>query len=176
MTGSAIDITIDDHEVRDLFRRVLAHLGDMTPAMQVTGEIVRTSVVRNFELGGRPAPWKPLSETTLARRKKGGGILRVQGNAGGLMGSISYEAYPDHVLVGTNKIYGAVHQFGATKGEFGTIAVTVREHLRKGKTVREHTRSMAIPWGDIPARPYLMVQDEDWDEIRAALGDFLTEE
>jgi phage gpG-like protein len=29
------------------------------------------------------------------------------------------------------------------------------------------------PGSHIPARPFLAVQDEDWAEIRAALGDYL---
>jgi len=170
--GASISVKIDDREVKALLGRIQRRLADLTPAMKIIGSTIQASVVRNFEVGGRPK-WKPLSRVTLKRRKKGGGILRVQGMAGGLMGSIHYRAHNDRVIIGTNKIYAGTHQFGARKGSFGTIVASVREHMRRGHMVRAHTRRMAVPWGDIPARPFLMVQDEDWSEIREALNDFI---
>jgi len=189
----SVDVKIEDDRVRDLLTRIQRRMADLTPAMKIIGETVRTSVIRNFEVGGRPR-WKPLSPVTKARRK-GDKILMRQGFAGGLAGSIHAKAYSDRAVIGTNKIYAAVHQFGAKKGSFGAFTFTVREHMRKirsrkkakkvteskkskkGKkvkevtevTVREHERTVRLPWGDIPARPFLMVQDEDWEEIREAL-------
>lgn len=175
MAGAVITIKTDDREVRGLLNKVQRRLSDMTPVMKVIGEIVRTSVVRNFEKGGRPKKWAPLSKTTLARRKKGGGILRVQGFAGGLMGSITARAYPDKVVIGTNKIYAAVHQFGAKKGQFGRVPVArkIGSAGRSGATLYSRGWLMSVPWGDIPARPFLMVQDEDWGEIKKTLGRFI---
>jgi len=60
------------------------------------------------------------------------------------MNSVSWKATARSVEVGTNKVYAAIHQFG---GEAG----------RKSKRVT------------IPARPYLLVQDEDIAEIRASI-------
>ena len=175
MTGATITIKYDDSEVQAMFARIQRRLGDLKPAMKVIGQIVRTSVVRNFEQGGRPR-WKPLSRVTLARRK-GSKILYRQGMAGGLAGSIHDKAYRDRAVIGTNKIQAAVHQFGAKKGSFGEFTAHIKAHMRKmkGKKVQvgAHTRRVKLPWGDIPARPYLMVQNEDWTEIRAALGDYI---
>ena len=168
----SMGIKIEDDRVRGLLTRIQRRMADLTPAMKIIGETVRTSVIRNFEVGGRPR-WKPLSPVTLARRK-GKKILMRQGFAGGLAGSIHWKAYSDRAVIGTNKIYAAVHQFGAKKGSFGAFTFTVREHMRRirsgGKVrVREHKRTVRLPWGDIPARPFLMVQREDWEEIREAL-------
>jgi len=173
----SLNVKIEDARVRDLFSRIQRSMADLTPAMRVVGETVRTSVIRNFEVGGRPR-WKPLSPVTLARRK-GGKVLMIRGLAGGLAGSIHARAYRDRAVVGTNKVYAAVHQFGAKKGSFGQITFTVREHLRRTRSgkkvkVREHKRTARLPWGDIPARPFLMVQEEDWEEIREALADYIT--
>lgn len=60
-----------------------------------------------------------------------------------LQNSINPKAFSDRAEVGTNVIYSAIHQFGGKAG--------------KGHKV------------NIPARPFLMVQDEDWTEIKAAL-------
>jgi phage gpG-like protein len=39
--------------------------------------------------------------------------------------------------------------------------------------VKAHTREMTLPWGDIPARSFMLIQDDDWDEIKDTLADFL---
>ena len=176
MSGVTINIRYDDKEVQAMFARIQRRLGDLTPATKVISQIVRTSVVRNFEVGGRPK-WKPLSRVTLALRK-GTKVLYRQGMAGGLLGSIHAKAYRDRAVIGTNKACAAVHQFGAKKGSFGQFTANIQAHMRKTKSgkkaqVRAHTRKVSLPWGDIPARPYLMVQAEDWVEIRAALGDYI---
>lgn len=185
MSGAAITIEVKDRAVRELLARIQKHVNDLTPAMKIIGEIVRTSIVRNFEKSGRPDRWKPLSPVTLARRK-GHKILMVQGLAGGLAGSIHWTAHSDRVSIGTNKVYGAVHQFGAKKGSFGTVEEHIKEHVRRitkvfGRpvkphkiTVGAHTRKVKLPWGDIPARPFLMVQPGDWEEIKAELAEYIT--
>ena len=173
MSGAAIKVSIDDREVKNLLDRIQKNLGDLTPAMKIIGSTVRTSIIRNFEKSGRPKKWKKHSKTTEKRRGKGAKILMKEGLGAGLAGSINYRADSEKVVVGTNKIYAAVHQFGAKKGSFGTVVANVRAHLRKGVKVKSHKRKMKLPWGDIPARPYLMVQDEDWPEMTAALTDYI---
>jgi len=140
---SGVSIKIDDREVRKLLGGILKRIGNPGPAMKILGAIVRTSIVRNFEKGGRPEKWQALSPETL-KKKKGTAILREQD---GLMGSVNYKPFNDKVVISANKIYAAIHHFGGKAG--------------RGKKVT------------IPARPYMMVQDEDWVEMKAALGDFI---
>jgi len=147
VAGVSIKVDIDDREVEELLSRLRERVEDLTPVMKIIGETVRTSVVRNFEKGGRPDAWQPLAPATLKGEKRGAGILRRRGFAGGLLGSINSKAYKDRAVVGTNKVYGAIHQFG-------------------GKAGRGHKVT-------IPARPFLMVQDEDWDEIKEALAGYI---
>ena len=184
MAGVSLSIAIEDQRIERLLGDIQRRMGNFTPAMKIIGQIVRTSIVRNFEKGGRPAKWKPLSPATLARRK-GRKILMDRGMGGGLAGSIHDRADKDSVTVGTNKIYAATHHFGAKKGSFGTVEASIKAHMRKitrifGRpvkprkvTVRAHTRKTKLPWGDIPARPFVMVQPEDWNEIRESLSDFI---
>lgn len=163
--GAGISIRIEDGEVKALLRSLQARVKDLTPAMRIVGNIVRSSVVRNFEEGGRPKKWQPHAEATIlggirkkdftrkgalragaSKRLRGGRVLIRKGR---LMKSIKYKAYTDRVEVGTNVIYAAIHQFGGKAG-------------RKSRRVQ------------IPARPYLMVQDEDWPEMRDAIADYIT--
>jgi len=59
----------------------------------------------------------------------------------------NFDRHHKKVVISANKIYAAIHHFGGKAG--------------RGKKVT------------IPARPYMMVQDEDWREMEAALGDFI---
>lgn len=146
MTGSTIAITTNADQVGKEMHVIATRCGNHLPAMQIIGETVTTSVQKNFLAGGRPTGWQQLSPVTLAK-KKGGSILIGKGWAGGLLGSIHAEPANDQVLIGTDKVYGAIHQFGGQAG--------------RGHQVT------------IPARPYLMVQDTDWTEIKEQLADYI---
>ena len=148
MGGVGVLVKVDDKEVRKLLGGILKRMGNPAPAMKILGAIVRTSIVRNFEKGGRPTKWKALSPGTL-KTKKGTAILREQGMAGGLMGAVNYKPFSDKVVISADKVYAAIHHFGGKAG--------------RGRKVT------------IPARPYMMVQDEDWVEMKAALGDFIVQ-
>jgi phage virion morphogenesis protein len=63
------------------------------------------------------------------------------------MGGIHYRAYPDKVTLSANKIYAAIHHFG-------------------GKAGRGHKIT-------IPARPCMVVQRDDWREIKGSIMDFI---
>jgi len=177
---SDIDFKIKDHGVQVLLKRIAFRLGSFKPGLELIGEIVHASIMKNFEKGGRPE-WKTLSSvTTNIRKEKGkwpGQILVVSG----ALKRIIYKAGQDRVTFSANQKYAALQQFGAKQGSFGTFSVTqqVKEHVRKigdkQQNVKAHQRKrkMKLPWGDIPARPFMMVQAEDWDEIKNELGDLL---
>ncbi|MCX8016390.1 MAG: phage virion morphogenesis protein [Rhodocyclaceae bacterium] len=136
-----IRIDIDDREVRQALERLQQRVSDLTPAMREIAMELEARALTRFETERDPAgrPWQPLSPVTLARKKGRGGILYQTGD---LRGSITSRAGRDFAEVGAggNVPYAATHQFGAKKGQFG-------QGKRGGK----------IPWGDIPARPFLPV-------------------
>lgn len=67
-------------------------------------------------------------------------------DTGQLATSITKEVTSQGVTIGTNKVYGAIHHFGGQAG--------------RGKSLT------------LPARPYLVVQAEDYDEIQDAAEEF----
>lgn len=77
---------------------------------------------------------------------EGGQTLVDQGH---LRGSMTHAAGPDQVTWGSNVVYAAIHQLG-------------------GRTGRGH----AV---ELPARPFLGLDDADRDEIVAILRDHLSE-
>lgn len=157
-----IDVRIDDSEVKEAIKGYLARLSNLTPAMKVIGSIVRTSVVKNFEVGGRPAKWE--------KSKKKTGMTLI--NRRLLMNSINFKAHQDRAEVGTNLIYAAIHQLGGQ-----TAARTIRPVHKKAlfwPGAMHPVKSVNHPGSRIPARPFLVVQDEDWTEIRAAVMDYVS--
>jgi phage virion morphogenesis protein len=164
-----IDVEIKDKQVQRLFTRLKRNVTDLRPAFRAIGEIVRSSVIRNFQEGGRPEKWEPTKVKSIYRaylgrgkrkRKaytlKGGftkGFTRYTSgkktliDRGKLQNSITVRAGAARVVVGTNRVYARIHQMGGMAG--------------RNKKVR------------IPARPYLMVQEEDWETMRDCLRGFL---
>ena len=153
-----IKMKIDDRQINELLRRLRRKMGDLTPVMEEIGELIVSSVQENFNRGGRYSEpgswrggnkkWKKLAPSTIRERERQGywpGQILVR--TGRLKNSIFYEAGKDHVTVGTNVVYAAIHQFGGKAG---------RKHAAK-----------------IPARPFLVVQDEDLEEIKEIILDYI---
>ena len=166
-----LQLEIKDGEVSRLLESLEKRTSDWTPVMREIGEIIRESVMKNFREGKSPEgeEWKP------SKRALGQGGKTLIDTAI-LRNSIHVVAGKDHVIVGTPVEYAGVHQFGAQAGSFGVVSVIVKAHLRKSRkgkecSVREHSRRQALPWGDISARPFMGIRDEDWPDIREALLD-----
>lgn len=134
-----IEITIDNRQVLDALHELARRADDLSPAMREIAGVMADAVEENFEQEGRPK-WPDLADSTKAQRAKKehwpGSVLQVTGQ---LAASIQRESGRDHAVVGTNKVYAAIHQFG-------------------GKAGRNHA-------ADIPARPFLMLADDDEQEV-----------
>jgi len=158
-----IRIEIDDREVRQALEELRRRSSNMKPAMHTIGQALMEGS-RERILSGRDwtgQPFAPNSPVTLAR-KKGNKPLIDQKTF--VTSRLYYEASADSVIVGSSAVQAAVLQFGAKKGAFGATR-----------------RGSKIPWGDIPARRYLPIQEGGQlddaarslilDAIRAHLAD-----
>lgn len=150
-----IRIDIDDESVRAALDRLIGRAEDATPAMREIGELLVERTRARFRHGQAPdgAPWAPLSPTTLARKRDPRPLF---GESRRLSSEIAYKAGSDFVEVGSSLVYAAVHQFGAAQGAFGRTR-----------------RGAPIPWGDIPARPFLGLADDDRRDVLAILAEHL---
>ena len=168
---------IDDRELDVVLGRIIARCNDKKPALRTIGAIGRESIRTNFMESGRPVKWQPSKRTDeQGLPGKSGSTLR---DTNRLMNSITSSVQGDSVIIGTNVEYAAVHHYGAKKFSFGTFAHRVRRHeriSRKGNRyeVREHERRVRLPWGDIPARPFMVLQNEDIAEMELVLAEHLT--
>jgi phage virion morphogenesis protein len=153
MAGATIKVTTRGE--RELGEAMARLAGDelVTAALKNIGQVLlkgtRERFSRQVDPEGRP--WAPLNPE-YAKGKRGGKILQVQGMRGGLLGSITAQLSGSHRLeVGTNKIYGAVHQFGAT----------IRPRSAEALVFRLGGRLIRAKQVTIPARPYLGISAAD---------------
>ena len=158
---SGVTLTVEAlgiEEVESRLRRLMLAGQDLTPAMNDIGEHLLRTTRDRFDSEEAPdgLPWKPLSESTKARKRRNADkILTLDGY---LRGGLVYRSTAHSVEVGTPSIYGGTHQFGAEKGSFGSTAT-----------------GTPIPWGAIPERPVFGVSDADSDEMTDIVRDFLIE-
>lgn len=170
MAGATVTVTIsiEDAQVRAALARLVGRLRDPARAMRDIGEYLLRATDDRFRAQRAPdgTPWAPNSEVTLMRyleRKRGLsskrlasggrnltargakllGAKRILRQSGALQDTVRYQLAEGGraVAVGTNRVYGAMQQFGGTKAQW--------PHL----------------WGDIPARPFLGVSRSDGEEL-----------
>lgn len=159
-----ITVKAHDEAVQQMLRQLSERMRNLKPVMTDIGEIVRTSIERNFAASGRPGKWAPSRRV----KQKGGQTLSLSGR---LRRSFAVKAGSDRVAVGTNVVYAAIHQFGGR-----TPARTISPVNKKAlfwPGARHPVKSVKHPGSVIPARPFLMVQEEDWTSIRAAINRYL---
>ena len=135
-----IEITIDTHNLDRELQRLTNAVSDMTPAMTSIGEQIASLIDETFVNQTDPYgnPWAALSSVTIGRRRQGGRGAKILQDTGHLKNSITSNPSRTEVEIGLTEKYAATHQFGASKGQYG-------------RTVR----NAPIPWGNIPARPFL---------------------
>lgn len=154
-----ITIEINDEAARRVLDRMAAASRDASEPMAGFAEYWLMATKERMQRGVSPdgAEFAPRSQTTLdayaARTPPQvpvGGPLRLTDT---MRTQIYRQSGPDFAEIGSNAIQAAVMQFGAAKGAFGSGG------------------GQSVPWGDIPARPFLGFADDD----RAALVEEIEE-
>ncbi len=155
MAGALIEFEVVDHDARTMVEKLRAKLDRPEPVFLDIGEALTISFRDRFGRGvdAEGHPWAPLSQVTLDRKRKNKDKILV---LDGYLRRLAYQADNTGVRIGTDRIYGALHQFGARKGEFGRTR-----------------RGAPIPWGDVPAREYLGLSDTDEGDILDILHEWL---
>lgn len=142
-----IEIKIDNKELNQVLDKLFEKTTDLKPLMKNIAGTMADAVEENFKQEGRPE-WEKLKGSTIKlRTQKGywpGKILQMRGD---LAASITSDYDESSAIVGSNKEYARIHQLGGNAG--------------KNKKV------------EIPARPYLNLEEKDLDKILKLTSDYL---
>lgn len=159
-----INVELDDRRLQRALSEMLQRGQDLSPALRSIGELLLNSTRERFVDEEAPdgTKWAELSDVTKARKKRN--VDKILTERGYLGGSIAYRAGPDFVEIGSSRVSASTHQFGAKKGEFGSARTSL-----PGRSFLQ-----PIPWGDIPARPFLGLSNRDRADVAAEIGDYIT--
>lgn len=143
-----LDVTFDDAGARAAFGRLVALGGSLGPVMDEIGAGFVAAISRRHETQTDPdgRAWAP--------NRRGGIVLT---DSGRLARSWTYRAAPDQVEVGSNVVYAAVHQTGAT----------IRPKTGKALRFQVAGRWATVAEVTIPARPILGIGPAE----RTVVGD-----
>jgi phage gpG-like protein len=189
VSGTSITVRVDDAGARAAFERARRAGLNMQPAWSVAGEHLKMVMRGHFDAGGRPGAWKKSQ-----RGLEGGKTLW---DSGRLATSIKPEAHRDDVVLGTNVAYAAVHQFGGTIRPKRSRWLTIPAEGVMGRA-RDFRDTFFMRAGGalllmqkqgqdprllftlvkqvtIPARPFLVVRDQDLAKVGRILTKFVTE-
>lgn len=157
MAGASLSITLDDAALVRQLGQLIGALTHPEPALRSIGEALQRTTQERFGQGQKQAPdgtpWARNSPVTIARKGRDNPLYQ----RGNLQNTIRYQLRgATGVEVGTNLIYGAAHQFGMPKGYAG-----------------RNKRGAPLPWGNVPARPYLGLSADDEAETLRLLRHYL---
>ncbi len=154
MTGARLTATLDLHELTAGLTRLRALMRDTTPVARAIGVglLASTEARLGGTVGPDGRPWHALSPA-YAAIKRMPGMLLERGTQGGLLGSLTMAAGHNQVIVGSNKVYAAIHQFGGKIVPKNARALVFR--LSSGGGI---VRAKSVT---IPARPYLGISPAD---------------
>ena len=124
MAGARIRIGVDAAAAQEALRGLAHAGGDLRPALDEIGQRLATSVVERFERETAPdgAPWRP------SRRAEDEGGQTLTDSAR-LRQSIVHAASAREAVVGTNLVYGAIHQLGSDPAGGRPSGIPARPYL-----------------------------------------------
>jgi phage virion morphogenesis protein len=163
MSGASVSITVQvmDDAVRRAFGQLEGLMRNTTPVMRAIGTGLVGSTHQRFITQTDPQgqAWSALNTEYAATKRN----TRILTESGRLRDSINAKAGNDHVSVGTNVIYAAIHQFG------GTIVPKTASHL----FFRIGGQLIVANSVTLPARPYLGISKDDETMIAETIFEFV---
>ncbi|WP_330925291.1 phage virion morphogenesis protein [Candidatus Sororendozoicomonas aggregata] len=140
---STIELRLNANETLHALNDLVAAGADLSPVMRQVAGILADAAEQAFASEADPTTgqsWQPLTEAHQAKREEKGYTGPTLQMTGQLAASIQSDYGRDYAQVGSNLVYGAIHQHGGTAD------------MRPANAA-------------IPARPFLGASDEDRDEI-----------
>ncbi|MGE0388452.1 MAG: phage virion morphogenesis protein [Gammaproteobacteria bacterium] len=109
-----LSVQVEVQPVVDALNRLVAAGARLRPAFKEIGDYLLQSTEARFRAQRSPdgVPWAPLSPAYAARKAKAGKGSTLLVLNGYLRDQMRYQADDDELRFGTDRVYGATHQFG----------------------------------------------------------------
>ena len=164
---------VNDREIVAALTRMSDKARRLSPAFKNIGEELLRSTRERFEQQVDPEGhrWQRLKMSTRLRKRLLGLSSKTLIERGYLRDSIRYQADSNGVRIGTNRIYGAIHQLGGR-----TSAHVIKPKNKKALSwpgARNPVKGVHHPGSNIPARPFLGVSAQDKERILEIIADHL---
>jgi phage virion morphogenesis protein len=171
-----LTVRITNAEIRQAIARTIEPADDFTPACRRAGEYMRLATRGRFDTETAPdgTPWRPLNPRYAAQKARGRrnltGILK---RSGLLRDGITYVASKTELVIGSNRPYAAIHQFGGTiqrQASQRTLNFKVgrsgrSRFARRGRANFQQVARAGAYSITIPKREFLGVSRDDEAEI-----------
>lgn len=152
-----IEFKIDSKELGNGLEELARRCVERQPLMRHIAGIMESAVQDNFAAGGRPK-WLPVA--------RGGKPLTLSGH---LANSISSTSDNDYAIVGTNVPYAGIHNFGGKTKPHMIYPKHKKALAFNGRVVKKVNH----PGSKIPQREFLVLTDEEYEEINHAISNYL---
>lgn len=150
----SVTITANDQQVSSALQSLMDSIGNIDPVLKEIGEVLIDSTKQRFNTETAPdgSKWESNSVVTLlnyAGRFKTKQVARIKNKKAGtgetkqLRTQIFYNVTGGELEIGSPMIYAGTFHYGAKKGQYGK----------------------RTPWGDIPAREFLGLSEDDRESI-----------
>jgi len=148
---AAAKIQVDNTQVLEALNRLVQQSGDLSEPLQEIGEYLVESTKQRFATKTAPdgTAWKGNSPVTIDRKGRDDALI---GETTQLADAIFPNVSGNTLEIGSTRQYAAMQHFGGRRSDFA--------HL----------------WGDIPARPFLGLSDDDEDVVLEVLSDYFASE
>jgi len=174
LSGLALKLSLKDMGAGQAVKQLAENISRPQKMLQEMGMVMLSSIQQNFIAQGRPVLW----EQSKRAKDWHGKTLRKSGR---LMNSITMKVYENYVIVGTNVVYAAAQHFGHHYDKEVTVKGYVRyyKHNKASLSNRKPTYSTVVKSHNrkmdhtLTARPYMMLQPEDWETIKKIGYDYL---
>lgn len=181
MAGAMINVGIDDGRTGAALAELADRLEDLSTPLLDIAEYLHQSTDNRFRQQIAPdgSPWAPLAPSTIARK----GSSKILRQSGDLQDTIRHQVSGNALEFGTDRPYGAIHQFGGRvehaarsqqvyfSAKNGTVG---NRFVRRNKSNFAQWITRGAHSAEMPARPYLGLSSEDDAEILAIISDYLS--
>ena len=172
-----IRLEIHDEELQKTLRDLSKKAADIRTPLKRSGVHMMSSFDKNFKQEGRPQKWKPLQPNTVAARRKQSskilqdkGLLRMSVLSKSGKGNI-YRLTKDSLAMGSSLKIAPYHQ----RGTKPYVIRPKRKPLLRFKTTKGWVFARIVHHPGLPARPFVLIQDEDEKAIVDIFADHVME-